>query len=78
MKKFVSIAAIIAAVSFAPTGAFAHSWRHHHHHHQDIEILATVGIGAGAGAVIAGPVGAVVGGVAGLFLVAVTHDNNNY
>ncbi len=78
MKKYVSIAAIIAAVAVAPSAASAHSWKHHHGYQQDGAVyghdaagagLVVIGAGAGAGALIAGPVGAAVGGVAGLFLV---------
>ena len=81
MKKFVSIAALSAAIALAPTVASAHSWKHHHNNqdysyqHDNVRheggALVVIGAGAGAGALIAGPVGAAVGGVAGLFLVAV-------
>jgi hypothetical protein len=75
MKKLVLIAALSGSIAVLPNAAEAHGWKHHHHHHHEVVALATIGVGAGAGAVIAGPVGAVVGGVAGLFLVHVHPDN---
>lgn len=77
MKKIIGIALVGAAISFAPVAAFAaedachtHSKKHcavqHHAAHDEV-----IGVGAGAlaGAVVAGPIGAVVGGIAGLFIV---------
>lgn len=82
MKKLISIAAVAAAIAVAPTMASADSWRHHRHHQGDTQqgyynghdndsaraggALLVIGTGAGAGALIAGPVGAAVGGAAGL------------
>ncbi len=77
MKKLVSIAAISAAIALAPTGASAHAWKHHHGYQHEGGALVVIGAGAGAGALIAGPVGAAVGGVAGLFLVVVGDAANN-
>ena len=76
MKKIASIAAIIAAIALAPTPAFAHSKHKHHGYHHNAEEVVLLGAGVGAGAVIAGPVGAVVGGVAVLFLGHVAHVGN--
>jgi hypothetical protein len=73
MKKFVSIAAVMAALAITPTAASAHAWKNNHNHHAEKGIVL-IGAGAGAGALIAGPVGAVVGGVAALFIVAVDGD----
>ncbi len=66
MKKFIGIVAVCAALVVAPTGAFAHKKHHSGHHHKGVVV---VGTGIAAGAVVAGPVGAVVGGVVGLFIV---------
>ena len=82
MKKLVSIGALSAAIAFAPTVASANSWKHHHnsqqdsYRHDDKGAVVVVGAGVGAGALIAGPVGAVVGGVAGLVMV-IAHDGAN-
>ena len=62
MKKTAGIIAVCLALVVAPTGAFAHK---KHHHHKDLVIIGT---GVVAGAVVAGPVGAAVGGVAGFFI----------
>jgi hypothetical protein len=88
MKKFVSIAALSAAIALAPTVASAEGWKRHHHNNQDYSYqhdnyrheggaLVVIGAGAGAGALIAGPVGAAIGGVAGLFLVVAGDAANN-
>ena len=68
MKKIVNVALVSAVVALAPASAFAHSAKKVHQHDAHEEVIG-VGAGALAGAVIAGPVGAVVGGVAGLFIV---------
>lgn len=72
MKKILGIALVGAVVALAPVGASAGTsckkgtTCHKHDAHEEV-----IGVGAGAlaGAVIAGPLGAVVGGVAGLFIV---------
>jgi hypothetical protein len=81
MKKIVSIAALSAAIALAPTVASAHSWKLHRNNqdysyqHDNVRheggALVVIGAGAGAGALIAGPVGAAVGGAAGILLLAV-------
>ncbi len=73
MKKIISIAAIIAAVALAPSAASAHSKHKHGFYHHNAEDVVILGAGVGAGAIIAGPVGAVAGGVAVLFLGHVAH-----
>ena len=69
MKKIVGVALLSAAVALAPVSAFAGYKKHPHKHGSDHEEVIGVGAGALAGAAIAGPVGAVVGGIAGLFIV---------
>ena len=79
MKKIVSVALFGAAIALAPVAAFAgedacHAHAGHKHcasHHHDEAHHEVIGVGAGAlaGAAVAGPVGAVVGGIAGLFIV---------
>lgn len=79
MKKIISIGIVSSVIAFAPTAASANGWKRHHAYQQDSYQhdnirregggIVVIGAGAGAGALIAGPVGAVVGGVAGLFLV---------
>jgi len=71
MKKFVSIAVISAAVALAPAAASAHSKHKGYHHGPEAVVL--LGAGIGAGAIIAGPVGAAVGGVAVLVVGHVAH-----
>ena len=73
MKKIISITAIIAAVALVPTAASAHSKQKHHVYQHKAEEVVLLGSGVGAGAIIAGPLGAVVGGVAVLFLGHVAH-----
>lgn len=78
MKKIVTVALFGAAIALSPAAAFAGSNSCHAHaskkhcasHHDDAhhEVIG-VGAGALAGAAVAGPVGAVVGGIAGLFIV---------
>lgn len=87
MKKIISIAALSAAIAFAPTIASAHSWKQHRNNqdysyqHDNVRheggAIVVIGAGAGAGALVAGPVGAVVGGVAGLFLVVAGDATSN-
>ena len=72
MKKIVSIAVITAALALAPTAASAHSWHKRGYHHKP-EAVVLLGAGVGAGAIVAGPVGAVVGGVAVLVLGHAAH-----
>ena len=53
MKTLLAVAAIAAAITFAPMGAVAQ------------ERLGDGAMGAGAGVLAGGPVGAVIGGVIG-------------
>ena len=71
MKKIISVAVISAVVALAPTAASAHS-KHKGYHHGP-EAIVLLGAGIGAGAVIAGPVGAAVGGVAVLVVGHIAH-----
>lgn len=68
MKKFVGVALLGAAIALAPVAASAHYKKGTHKHDAQGEVIG-VGAGALAGAVVAGPLGAVVGGIAGLFIV---------
>lgn len=69
MKKIVCVALLGAIVALAPVAASAGYKKPVQKREKAHEEVIGVGAGALAGAAIAGPVGAVIGGIAGLLIV---------